>query len=114
MFEIKLNFLDQCMTLVGLYSSRNIFWVIESRKMRWAGHEARTGVKRGVYKILVGKVHLEDPGEDVRIILKFAGSNPAEAVGFFRRKSPQHAFLRRGSEAVCPMSCFTAFKRTQK
>jgi hypothetical protein len=28
----------------------------------------------------------------------------AEAVGFFGRKNPQHAFLRRGSKAVCPMS----------
>jgi hypothetical protein len=27
-----------------------------------------------------------------------------EAVGFFGRKNPQHAFLRRGSKAVCPMS----------
>jgi hypothetical protein len=33
-----------------------------------------------------------------------SGSNPAEAVGFFGRKNPQHAFLRRGSKAVCPMS----------
>jgi hypothetical protein len=32
------------------------------------------------------------------------GFNPAEAVGFFGRKNPQHAFLRRGSKAVCPMS----------
>jgi len=35
---------------------------------------------------------------------KFAGSNPAEAVGFFGQKYPQHAFLRRGSKAVGPMS----------
>jgi hypothetical protein len=29
---------------------------------------------------------------------EFAGSNPAEAVGFFCvQKNPQHAFLRRGS-----------------
>jgi hypothetical protein len=33
-----------------------------------------------------------------------AGSNPAEAVGFFGRKNPQHAFLRRRSKTVCPMS----------
>jgi len=38
------------------------------------------------------------------LIPKFTGSNPAEAVGFFRRKNPQHAFLQRGSRAVCPMS----------
>jgi hypothetical protein len=48
------------------------------------------------------------------LVPKFAFSNLAEAVGFFGRKNPQHAFLRRGSKAVCPMSCFTACKRTQK
>jgi hypothetical protein len=48
------------------------------------------------------------------LVPKFAGSNPAEIVGFFGRKNPQHTFLRRGSKAVCPMSCFTACKRTQK
>jgi hypothetical protein len=48
------------------------------------------------------------------LVLKFAGSNPAEAVGFFGRKNPQHAFLPRGSKAVCPMSCLTACKITQK
>jgi hypothetical protein len=31
---------------------------------------------------------------------KFAGSHPAEAVEFLRRKNPQHAFLRRASKAV--------------
>jgi len=34
----------------------------------------------------------------------FAGSNPAEAVGFLGRKNPQHAFLWRGSKSVGPMS----------
>jgi hypothetical protein len=48
------------------------------------------------------------------LVPKFAGSNPAEVVGFFGWKNSQHAFLRRGSKAVCPMSCFTACKRTQK
>ena len=38
------------------------------------------------------------------LVSKFAGSNPAEAVGFLGRKNPQHAFLRRGSKAVGPMS----------
>jgi hypothetical protein len=48
------------------------------------------------------------------LVPKFAGSNPAEAVWFFGRKNPQRAFLRKGSKAVCPLSCFTACKRTQK
>ena len=36
---------------------------------------------------------------------EFAGSNPAEAVGFFGcPENPQYAFLRRGSKRICPMS----------
>jgi hypothetical protein len=39
------------------------------------------------------------------LILKFAGSNPAEAVGFLKGdKSPQHAFLWKGSKTIGPMS----------
>ena len=39
------------------------------------------------------------------LIPKFAGSNLAEAVGFLRGdKNPQHAFLRKGSKIIGPMS----------
>jgi hypothetical protein len=38
-----------------LYSSPNIIRVIKSRGMRWAGHVAHMGEKRGVYRILVGR-----------------------------------------------------------
>ena len=41
--------------LNDLYSSPNIVRVIKSRRMRWAGHVARTGERRGVYSVLVGK-----------------------------------------------------------
>ena len=34
--------------LNDLYSSRNILRVIKSRRMRWVGHVARMGEKRGV------------------------------------------------------------------
>ena len=37
------------------YCSPNIARVIKSRRMRWAGHEARMGEGRGVYRVLVGK-----------------------------------------------------------
>ena len=37
-----------------LYSSPNIVRVIKSRKMRWAGHVARMGEEREVYRVLVG------------------------------------------------------------
>jgi hypothetical protein len=38
-----------------LYSSPNIVRVIKSRRMRWAGHVARMGEERGVYRVFVGK-----------------------------------------------------------
>jgi hypothetical protein len=34
------------------------------------------------------------------LVPEFMSSNPAEAVGFFGQKNPQHAFLRRRSKAV--------------
>jgi len=41
--------------LNDLYSSPNIVRVINSRIMRWAGHVARMGKERGVYRVLVRK-----------------------------------------------------------
>jgi hypothetical protein len=41
--------------LHSLYSSPNIVRVIKSRSMRWAGHVARVGEGRGVYRVLVGR-----------------------------------------------------------
>ena len=38
-----------------LYSSPNIVRVIKSRRVRWAGHEARMGARRVIYRVLVGK-----------------------------------------------------------
>jgi hypothetical protein len=43
------------MKLHNLYSSPNIVRVIKSRKIRWAGHVARMGEGRGVYRVLVGR-----------------------------------------------------------
>jgi hypothetical protein len=40
----------------SLYSSRNIVKVIQSRMMRWAGHVARMGEGKGVYRVLVGSL----------------------------------------------------------
>jgi hypothetical protein len=38
-----------------LYSSPNIIRQIKSRRLRWAGHVARVGEGRNVYKVLMGK-----------------------------------------------------------
>jgi len=41
--------------LNDLHCLSNIVRVIKSRRMRWAGHVARMGERRGVYRVLVGK-----------------------------------------------------------
>jgi hypothetical protein len=41
--------------LHNLYSSPSIIRMIKSRRIRWAGHVALMGAKRGAYRILVGK-----------------------------------------------------------
>ena len=41
--------------LNDLYSSPNIVRVIKSRRMIWAGHVARMGEEREVYRVLLGK-----------------------------------------------------------
>ena len=53
----------------------NIVRVIKSRRMRWAGHVARMGEGRGVYRVLVGnprgRDRWGDQGVDGRIILRW-------------------------------------------
>jgi hypothetical protein len=41
--------------LRDLCSSPSIIRIIKSRRMRWAGHVARMGEKRNVYRLLAGK-----------------------------------------------------------
>jgi hypothetical protein len=41
--------------LHNLYSLPAIIRIIKSRRMRWAGHVARMGEKRNVYRLLVGE-----------------------------------------------------------
>jgi hypothetical protein len=59
--------------LNGLYSLLNTVWVIKSKRLIWAGHVARMGEGRGVYRVLVGKLEGKrrwgDPGVAGRIIL---------------------------------------------
>jgi len=61
--------------LNDLYCSSSIVRVIKSRRMRWAGHVARMGKGRSVYRILVGKPegkdHWGDPSADGRIIIRW-------------------------------------------
>jgi hypothetical protein len=47
--------------LNDLYCSPNIVRVIKSRRMRCAGHVARMEERRGVYRVLVGKLEGKRP-----------------------------------------------------
>jgi hypothetical protein len=61
--------------LKDLYCSPNIVRVIKSRRMRWAGHVARMGERRGDTGFWRGKLRernlLEVPDVDGRIILRW-------------------------------------------
>jgi hypothetical protein len=47
--------------LNDLYPSPKTVRVIKSRKIRWTGHVARMGERRGVYRVLVGKPERKRP-----------------------------------------------------
>jgi hypothetical protein len=47
--------------LHNLYSSPDIITQVKSRRMRWAGHVARMGYERKVYKVLVGNSEGKTP-----------------------------------------------------
>ena len=61
--------------------SPNIVRVIKSRRMRWAGHVARMGEERGVYRVLVGKPEGKRPlgrprrrwVDNIRMVLQVVG-----------------------------------------
>jgi hypothetical protein len=44
-----------------LNSSPSIIRIIKARRMKWAGHVARTGEKRNAYRLLVGKPERRRP-----------------------------------------------------
>ena len=75
--------------LNDLYSSPNIVRVIKSRRMRWAGHVARMGEERGVYRIFVGKPEgrrlLGRPGrrwvDNIRMDLQEMGCGYMDWIG---------------------------------
>jgi len=75
--------------LNDLYSSPNIVRVIKSRRIRWAGHVARMGEERGVYRVLVGKPEVKRPlvrprrrwVDNIRMDLQEVGCGYVDWVG---------------------------------
>jgi hypothetical protein len=69
----------------NLYSSPDIIRQIKSRRMRWAGHVARMGEGRNLYRVLVGKLegkdHLKDQGVDgIKMDLRETGWRGVEWI----------------------------------
>jgi len=75
--------------LNDLYSSPNIVRVIKSIRTRWAGHVARMGEERGVYRVLVGKPEGKRPlgrtrrrwVDNIRMDLQEVGCGYTDRIG---------------------------------
>jgi len=80
--------------LNDLYSSPNILRVIKSRRMRWVGHVARMGEKRGVYRVLLGKPEGRRPlgrprrrwVDNIRIDLQEVGCGYMDWIGLAQNR----------------------------
>ena len=75
--------------LNDVYCSPNIVRAIKWRRRRWAGHVARMGVERGVYRVLVGKPEVKRPlgrprrrwVENIRTDLQEVGCGYMDCIG---------------------------------
>jgi hypothetical protein len=84
-----------------LYSSPNIVRPIQSWRMRWAGHVARMGEERNVYKVLMGKPEVRRPlgrqrrrWEDVsRMDLRQNGWGNVEWIQLFQDRDRWRALV---------------------
>jgi hypothetical protein len=87
--------------LHDLYSSRNIVRVIKSKRMRWAGHMARMGEGRGVYRVLVGRPEGKRPlgrprhswEDNVKIDIREIGIDGANWIRLTQDRVQWRAFV---------------------
>jgi hypothetical protein len=87
--------------LHSLYSSPNIFRVVKSRRMRWAGHVARMGEGRGVYRVLVGSPEGKSPlgrprcrwEDNIKLDLREIGIDGANWIQLARDRVQWRAFM---------------------
>jgi hypothetical protein len=87
--------------LHSLYFSPNIVRVIKSRRMRWAGHVARMGEGRGVYRFLVGRPEGKRPlgrhrrrwEDNIKLDLREIGIDGANWIRLARDRVQWRAFV---------------------
>jgi hypothetical protein len=88
-------------------------WVIKLRKMRWAGHVARMGEGRGVYRILVvkpeGRRLLGRPRRrweyNIRMDLREVGCGCVDWMGLAQDRDRWCAFCECGDETSGSIKC---------
>jgi hypothetical protein len=71
--------------LCDLYQSPNFIRMSQSRRMKWAGHEARIGEKRDTYRVLMGKPEGKKPLGRRRRIWDDNIKNDLQEVGWGHR-----------------------------
>jgi hypothetical protein len=85
----------------SLYSSPNVVRVIKSRWMKWAGHVARIGEERGVYRFLVGRPEDKRPlgrprrrcEDNIKMDLKEIGMDRADWIRLAQDRVQWRAFV---------------------
>jgi hypothetical protein len=83
------------------YSLPVILRVLKSRRMRWAGHVARMGQGRGVYRVLVGKTEGMRPlgrprrrwEDNIRMDLREVGCDSVDWMELAQDRDRWHALL---------------------
>jgi hypothetical protein len=87
--------------LHDLYSSPSIIRIIKSRRMKWAGHEARMGEKRNAYRLLVGKPEEKRPlgrprrrwVDNIRMELGEVGWGNVDWIGLAKDRDRRRALV---------------------
>jgi hypothetical protein len=98
--------------LYALYSLPNIIPVIKSRRLRWAGHVARMGERRGAYRALVGRPEgrrpLERPRrrweDNIKIDLTVVGWG-GKTGSILHRLGRVAGYCERDNEPLCSIEC---------